>query len=491
MIKKNLKTLASAIAKRSLAVVAACAISLPAFAEGYQINSQSARQTGMAHTGVALKLGAESMLFNPAGMAFMDSKFDFSLGVTGVISKVKYQNGTDEVETENPIGTPIYGHIGYKPCKNFAFGINITNPAGNTIKYPDNWIGSTIIQQVALKAFSIQPTVSYKFGDIVSIGAGLMIDFGSFSQNKALVAAGAFDQLGALAGQLSQMIPSMGAMAAAINSLPDSDLASIDLSGKSKVGLGFNVGVMVNVSPQVTLGVSYRSKVKMSVEGGEADVTYANDAAEGVINTFANFDIQALAGQLPPAIAGQLDLTAILTQQAQLKFMSVLDGAKFDASLPIPSILSAGVGYKPNKDLTLTGEFQYTGWSAYDRLVVQFDETTGNYALSSVKGYKNAFTIRIGGEYVISNLVAVRLGGYVDTTPVQKDNYNPETPGATTFGCTAGASVNPLKWMAIDLSVGYLAGQKTYGSFDNGGVIFSGDYQKSAFTPAIGMRFKF
>ena len=59
MIKKNFKTLA-AFAKKGLAIAAACAISLPAFAEGYQVNSQSARQEGMGHTGTALKLGAES-----------------------------------------------------------------------------------------------------------------------------------------------------------------------------------------------------------------------------------------------------------------------------------------------------------------------------------------------------------------------------------------------------------------------------------------------
>ena len=32
-----------------------------AVAEGYQINSLSARQIGMGHTGIAQKLGAESM----------------------------------------------------------------------------------------------------------------------------------------------------------------------------------------------------------------------------------------------------------------------------------------------------------------------------------------------------------------------------------------------------------------------------------------------
>lgn len=490
MIKTNLKRL-STLAKKGLAVVAACAISLPAFAEGYQINSQSARQAGMGHTGVALKLGAESMLFNPAGMAFMDSKFDISLGLTGIKSKVKYQNGNTELETDNPLSTPIFGYIGYKPCKNFAFGVSLTNPAGNSLVWPNSWAGSTIIQEVSLKAFSVQPTVSYKIGDIVSIGAGLMIDFGSFSQNKALVPMGTFDQLGALANTMAQMIPSMGAMASAIGALPKSDLANIELSGNSKVSCGFNVGVMVNVSPKVTLGASYRSKVKMNVEGGEADVEYANDAAESVIKTFANLPLSQLAGMLPPTVASQLDINALLAQQQKLKFMDALDDAKFDASLPIPSILNVGIGYKPIEDLTLTGEFQYTGWSAYDKLLVSFDESTGNYTMESVKDYDNSFAVRIGGEYVISDFATVRLGGYVDTTPVQTDNYNPETPGATTFCGTLGASLSPVKFMAIDLTLAYLAGQKTYGTYNDGTATFAGDYQKSAFMPALGLRFKF
>ena len=38
-----------------------------AFAEGYQVNVLSTKQTGMGHVGTGMKLGAESMHFNPAG----------------------------------------------------------------------------------------------------------------------------------------------------------------------------------------------------------------------------------------------------------------------------------------------------------------------------------------------------------------------------------------------------------------------------------------
>ena len=131
---------------------------LTANAEGYQINSQSARQTGMGHTGTALKLGAESMLFNPAGMSFMNSKFDISLGTIGIQSKVKFNGMGSKTETDNPMSTPIFGYIGYKPCNNLAVGVSVTNPAGNSLVWGDNWVGATMLQEVSLKAFSIQPT---------------------------------------------------------------------------------------------------------------------------------------------------------------------------------------------------------------------------------------------------------------------------------------------------------------------------------------------
>ena len=59
----------------AMTVAAVCGTSM---AEGYQINSLSAKQIGMGHTGIALKLGAESMFFNPAGMAYMDKTLDLS-----------------------------------------------------------------------------------------------------------------------------------------------------------------------------------------------------------------------------------------------------------------------------------------------------------------------------------------------------------------------------------------------------------------------------
>ncbi len=474
------------LTKKLVLAAAALMTVLSANAEGYQINSQSSRQWGMAHTGTALKLGAESMLFNPAGLVYMNSKFDVSLGSILIKSKVDFEQPGYKHETDNPLSTPIFGYFGYKPCEKLALGISITNPAGNSMVWGDNWVGATHIQEVSLKAFNIQPTVSYKINDIITVGAGLMIDFGSFEQKKGLVAANSFAPLGALAGQLAQMNPafsSLGALPGAIDSFKDQVPVGIELEGASKVAFGFNVGILVNVSPKVTLGATYRSKVKLSVEDGEADLDYVNDAAKTVVGAIKSFDTTPLQGMLP-----QETLATIEGTQTQLTTMGYLDDSEFKASMPIPSIFSVGIAYKPTEAWTLTGEAQITGWSAYDKLDITFKTAAGEILQSSVKDYENTVAVRLGAEYVVSDFWTVRAGAYMDTPPVQMDNYNPETPSANTYGVTAGATLNPMKNLAVDLSVGYLRGEKTTGTFQE---TFKADYTKSAIMPGVAVRFQF
>lgn len=63
--------------KRLVIVVLASILSMTVFAEGYQVNLLSTKQTGMGHVGTGMKLGAESMHFNPAGLAFLRTNMDW------------------------------------------------------------------------------------------------------------------------------------------------------------------------------------------------------------------------------------------------------------------------------------------------------------------------------------------------------------------------------------------------------------------------------
>ena len=132
-----------------------------AFAEGYQVNVLSTKQTGMGHVGTGMKLGAESMHFNPAGLVYLNGHMDMSVGISGIFSNARYKNGDYSAKTDNSVGTPVYAYVGYRIYDNLAAGISLTTPYGNSLKWPQAWKGAHLIQDITLKSYIIQPTLSY------------------------------------------------------------------------------------------------------------------------------------------------------------------------------------------------------------------------------------------------------------------------------------------------------------------------------------------
>ena len=116
--------------KRLSAAFIALTFSASLLAEGYQVNLQSTKQTAMGHVGAALKLGAESIHFNPAGMAFMENSIDLSAGASFTYPIATFTSNGVKSETNNPVSTPFFAYAGFKIYDNLAAGIGI-----NTTKY--------------------------------------------------------------------------------------------------------------------------------------------------------------------------------------------------------------------------------------------------------------------------------------------------------------------------------------------------------------------
>ena len=418
-----------------------------AFSEGYQVNLQSTKQAGMGHVGTAMKLGAESMHFNPAGLSHMDKTIDLSVGASFIFSNVDYTslNGTYKASTESKTSTPLYLYAGFKIFDDLAAGVSVTNPYGSNLSWASNWIGAQLIQDISLKTFSIQPTFSYKLlNDRLSFGAGLMILTGDVSIGRALMPVGF-------------LAPTLGADFADI--VP----VQATLSGNAKTGLGYNVGAMFDITDQWTVGVSYRSEVKMKVDRGNAAITYnVSDPIKSIISA-----------NIPP-----------------------LERGTFSASMPMPANLTFGISHKPIQELLLSADFQYVFWSAYDQLNIQFtEEVLDGYNINSVKDYSNAFAVRLGGQYSLTPRLDARLGAYYDKTPVNDEYYNPETPGANKIGISTGLSFRPIENLSIDASFTYVHGLEKEGvscvdpmSADGR---FFGNYQPTALMPSVGVSYKF
>ncbi len=303
--------------KRLIAITLATLLPLSyAAAEGYQANAQSTKQSAMGHVGAAMKLGAESMHFNPAGLGFLDKRVDVSAGVTGIFTNMEYSNGPYSHKSDNPVSTPLYAYAAFRIYDNLSAGISVTTPYGSSIDWGINWAGSALIQDISLKAFSIQPTISYRLFDRVSVGAGLMVMFGNFSLSRALIPAGGFEDLRAL----SAYEPSINDI---VDKYKDIDPVSATLSGNANTRVGVNLGAMVDITDKWTLGVSYRSRVNMRVPKGNAVMNYVNET-----------EVKNLVETVNPHLVnmGKKPIT-----------IPPLDRGTFDAALPLPSNWNVGI----------------------------------------------------------------------------------------------------------------------------------------------------
>lgn len=433
------------------------------FAEGYQINTLSAKQGGMAHTGVALKLGAESMFFNPAGMGYMDKTLDFSASMNGVMPTAKAKVDGKWYETDNKVSTPMMVSAAFSVYDNFKAGITLYTPYGSNINWGDNWPGAVLNQKVSLATFTIQPTLAWRITPKLSVGAGLMISWGNVDLYKGLVVPQTMDMmLGALGNQYT-----FG------NTTP----ASVNLTGTANLALGVNVGAMYDISEQWTVGVNFRSKMSMKVKKGDAEILYANEVAENVLG-----------------------------QQ-----LNVLNTANFSAEMPMPAVLTFGVSYKPMSSLILAFDAQMTGWNTYKELSIDFlDDKLVDYNQNLTKKYKNAWAFRLGAQYALTKRMDIRAGFIVDFTPVNENHYNPETPGMTKLEPSVGFSFRPIDNLSIDFSMMYVAGlgkdgakctyddllAKTINTMMPGANLplertFKADYRVNAYVPSIGLSYSF
>ena len=423
---------------------------LAASAEGYQINTLSARQNGMGHTGTAMKLGAESMIFNPAGLGFLDKTLEFQGSVTGIFAHATAKVNGVEYKTANDPSTPMAFNLGMSVYDNFKVGVSFYTPYGSGINWGDNWPGAVLNQRVALKAFTFQPTLAWRIIPGLSVGAGAMVTFGNVNLDKGLVSETSINTV-------------LGAMG---NDYRFSDTpASINLQGKAAVTVGVNAGVMWDIDPRWTVGVSFRSKMNLKVKCGDASVRFANEMAR-----------QILESQL-----------------------GILDKANFKASMPAAAVLNAGVAYKPIDKLVLAFDAQWTGWSAYKSLDIEFlSETLAPYNQYIAKDYSNSWTFHLGAQYDLTNRFQLRAGMMVDTTPVSKTHYNPETPGMTKIEPSVGFSFSPVKYFSIDASLLYVAGLGVDGAsctysdlLLKRDMTFTADYKVHAWNPSIGFRVSF
>ncbi|ASB51204.1 OmpP1/FadL family transporter [Alkalitalea saponilacus] len=428
-------------------IILLLSISITISAEGYQVNLQSNRQTGMGHTGAGQSLGATSIHFNPGAMGMMNSQFDFSAGGSAVLSSNSFEAGGIKEESDNPTGTPFYVYAAGKLTDNLVAGIGVTSPFGNSLKWGDEWRGRYLIQDISLQAIFVQPTLSYRITDCLSLGAGMSVVFGAVDMNRAI----SFQALDPFYQQATQN-PSATA--------PD---GQVNLKGNS-VSFGYSAGLYYQISEKLSVGLGYRSKVEIELDGGDATFTHDEQ-----IPTFLNMAMAMQGVNLPD------------------NYLFFPDN-KFSSMLPMPANLTLGVGWQASDKWFFAVDLQNVRWSAYKSLDFDFEQNTVTVEDSSMpKNFENTMIYRFGAEYALNPSVLLRAGVYYDETPIKDQYLTPETPGTNKTGLSFGFSWFINEGLSVDASILHIMGEER----DSTMPLLPGTYNTSAWIPGIGLSYKF
>lgn len=377
---------------KKIILSAAAFIPFMVYAGGFQLNLQSIKSASMGGAFTGIGSDASTVFFNPGGMSNLEGH-QFSAGLNLVSPSVSLQ--TAEIANTNQTtgnATPFHLYYSGEITDKINVGFLANNQFGSSSSFDDDWQGRNIIQNISLKTFMFQPTVSYKLHEKISVGAGFVYTIGSFNTEKAIPVGSA----NSTEGQ-----------------------AHLEGSGN---GFGYNIGVFSNIfsienessTTDFKLGVNYRSELAIELNGGDAKFT-----------------------NIPSSL---LD-----------KFPS---STTFDSKITLPAVFTAGFSVKHSKEnysLEFAYDLNWTGWSSYDTL--SFDFTNEDTPDSkSVKNWQDVITHRFGLDFTYKNKYSVRVGAYYDNSPIEDGYLSPELPDISQLAYTAGLSYNINEMISIDFS---------------------------------------
>jgi len=221
-----------------------------AYGAAYRIPEQSVNSTARAGAYVAYTPGADAAFFNPANMSWFEDRayFEANLTYIGLTSITYSDNRTSlyngESETES-FFVPTFFAVS-PDYSGFRVGLSLDAPAGLSKQWPQPY-PRTFAEEFSLTVLEANPSVSYKFGDMFSVAAGIRGIYADATVKSA--------------GMISREYGGV--------------TASREMDGDTWEW-GFNVAATVRPVDNLNLAVTYRSNVDLELEG---DATLATSAS--------------------------------------------------------------------------------------------------------------------------------------------------------------------------------------------------------------------
>lgn len=203
-----------------------------------------------------------------------------------------------------------------------------------------------------------------------------------------------------------------------------------DVDGNAKVtgdswAYGYNLGLMYKPNESTNVGLSYRSAITHNVKG---KVEYTD------INSSVNLGGYTLN--------------------------QVLFDADASADVNLPATASLAINYAVSDKTQILASGTWTGWSAYDQLVVEFDN--GSPDSESNQAFKDSWRLALGGMYQYNDKIQLRTGVAFDQTPVSNETHrSPRTPDSDRKWFSLGLGYKLSQSMDLDVAYSHIFADKS------------------------------
>jgi long-chain fatty acid transport protein len=405
-------------------------------AAGFAIFEQGARAMGFAGAYTAQSSDGSAIFHNPAGIAFLKQK-QLYIGGTLIRPSANF-TGADPFPgatvTENgDVGllVPPNAYFTVPFSETIAFGVGVHTPFGLRTEWedPDAFTGRYISTRADLAGFAVNPTVAFKLEDRLSVGVGLDVRFSRIQLDRRVPVVNPFTQ---------KVV----------------DGASVHLESGYNTGFGFNLGVLAKATDTLSVGASYRHKVKVDFSG--------TAAFESIPTGSADLDVRVRAS-LPSG------------------------SPALETSIEFPAFASFGFA-KQFGEWTFEADVNWYQWSSFDELRLVFaTEPRLNEIIP--EEYSNSFQYRFGIERVLNDAWTLRGGYFFDESPSPPESMSPLLPDANRNGFCLGGSWTSGT-LRLDAAGWYVRASERStdgGSRDR----YDGTYKSSALTLGVSLGYSF
>ena len=366
-----------------------------ALASGFGVFVQGASGLGQANAVVAHSTGPSSVYFNPALLNDVPGR-QLEVGTTLIYSdrEIDLDSGGQE-DGKSEVNYPSTAYYTQEINDRITAGFGVFFPFGLSNEWDNDYEGRYIGTSGKVTTVNLNPVVSFKVNDRLSLAAGLdVLYFNATLKSKVNQTAAYL----IVQNQGAPLPPLAGA-------LPDIDQK---FEGHDW-GFGYNLGALFKATDRVSIGATYRSHIDVDPGHVNGSVSFAN--------------VTPYLASVFPNGGGEAD------------------------TIRLPAQATAGIAVQIMEPLIVEVGMRWEDWDSYDQLTIKFDNPVlGQTSNTFARDWSATWSYNIGGQYQLNDTMAINAGYLYGENAVPSSTFEPIIPDSDAHLFTVGTDLKFGAW---------------------------------------------